>query len=244
MKNILYTIILCFLFSSGVFADYEAGMDAYNAGDNETPLKREYYRILTYSFDGDSDDFMATLSSPLRKNEEDSPLVRDMFAKQLAYDPYVDSKLPFCATLLAWASSEYDISILNEMMFVLTENITVSTSEEKVSADGFSLNLEEGSMYLAGIYPLLDLDADEIDDEYKIVSFLLNKKTADSLSNLFYGQFIKGLLEPGKDKLGVMIAVYADTDELAESKAREFIDYLNVFIDKLEKKRNKIMTVQ
>ena len=36
MKNILYTIILSFLFSSVCLADYEAGMDAYNAGDYET----------------------------------------------------------------------------------------------------------------------------------------------------------------------------------------------------------------
>ena len=39
MKNILYTIILSLLFSSGVFGEWEAGMDAYNAGDYETALK-------------------------------------------------------------------------------------------------------------------------------------------------------------------------------------------------------------
>ena len=39
MKNILYTIILSFLFSSSVFADWDAGMDAYNAGDFQTALK-------------------------------------------------------------------------------------------------------------------------------------------------------------------------------------------------------------
>ena len=39
MKNILYTIILSFLFSSGVFADWEAGVDAYQAGDYATALK-------------------------------------------------------------------------------------------------------------------------------------------------------------------------------------------------------------
>ena len=39
MKNILYTIILSFLFLSHVFADFQAGMDAYNAGDYETAYK-------------------------------------------------------------------------------------------------------------------------------------------------------------------------------------------------------------
>jgi TPR repeat protein len=39
MKNILYTIILSFLFSSSVFADWKAGLDAYNAGDFQTALK-------------------------------------------------------------------------------------------------------------------------------------------------------------------------------------------------------------
>ena len=39
MKNIFYTIILSFLFSSGVFADWEAGVDAYQAGDYKTALK-------------------------------------------------------------------------------------------------------------------------------------------------------------------------------------------------------------
>ena len=39
MKNILYTIILSFLFSFSVFADWEAGVDAYQAGDYKTALK-------------------------------------------------------------------------------------------------------------------------------------------------------------------------------------------------------------
>ena len=39
MKNILYTIILSFLFSSSVFADFEAGIDAFLAGDSETAIK-------------------------------------------------------------------------------------------------------------------------------------------------------------------------------------------------------------
>ena len=39
MKNILYTIILSFLFSFSVFADWKAGLDAYNAGDFQTALK-------------------------------------------------------------------------------------------------------------------------------------------------------------------------------------------------------------
>ena len=36
MKNILYAIILSFLFSSSVFADLESVVDAYEAGDYET----------------------------------------------------------------------------------------------------------------------------------------------------------------------------------------------------------------
>jgi hypothetical protein len=39
MKNILYTIILSLLFSFSVFADWEAGVDAYQAGDYKTALK-------------------------------------------------------------------------------------------------------------------------------------------------------------------------------------------------------------
>ena len=39
MKNILYTIILSFLFSSHVFADYQAGQDAHIKGDYATALK-------------------------------------------------------------------------------------------------------------------------------------------------------------------------------------------------------------
>ena len=39
MKNILYTIILSFLFSSSVFADYQAGEDAHIKGDYATALK-------------------------------------------------------------------------------------------------------------------------------------------------------------------------------------------------------------
>ena len=39
MMNVLRTIILSFLFSFSVFADWEAGVDAYQAGDYKTALK-------------------------------------------------------------------------------------------------------------------------------------------------------------------------------------------------------------
>ena len=52
MKNILYTIILSFLFSSGVFADWEAGVDAYQAGDYATALKE--FRRLAEQGDADA----------------------------------------------------------------------------------------------------------------------------------------------------------------------------------------------
>jgi len=39
MKNILYTIILSFLFSFSVFADYQAGVNALDNGDHKTALK-------------------------------------------------------------------------------------------------------------------------------------------------------------------------------------------------------------
>ena len=39
MKNMLRTLMLSFLFSSGVFADFEAGLDAYEQGDYATALK-------------------------------------------------------------------------------------------------------------------------------------------------------------------------------------------------------------
>ena len=38
-SKVLYTIILSFLFSSSVFADFRAGVDAYQAGDYATALK-------------------------------------------------------------------------------------------------------------------------------------------------------------------------------------------------------------
>ena len=39
MKNILYTIILSFLFSFSVFADWEAAQDAYEAGDYKAAFR-------------------------------------------------------------------------------------------------------------------------------------------------------------------------------------------------------------
>ena len=52
MKNILYTIILSFLFSFSVFADWEAGVDAYQAGDYATALKE--FRPLAEQGDADA----------------------------------------------------------------------------------------------------------------------------------------------------------------------------------------------
>ena len=39
MKNILYTIILSFLFSFSVFADWGAAQDAYDAGDYKAAFR-------------------------------------------------------------------------------------------------------------------------------------------------------------------------------------------------------------
>jgi len=50
MKNILYTVILSFLFSSSVFGDLEAGVDAFLAGDYATALKE--YRAAAALGDG------------------------------------------------------------------------------------------------------------------------------------------------------------------------------------------------
>ena len=52
MKNILYTIILSFFFSSSVFGDLQAGKDAYNVGDYETALKE--FRPLAEQGDADA----------------------------------------------------------------------------------------------------------------------------------------------------------------------------------------------
>ena len=52
MKNILHTIILSFLFSFSVFADWEAGVDAYQAGDYATALKE--FKLLAEQGDADA----------------------------------------------------------------------------------------------------------------------------------------------------------------------------------------------
>ena len=59
MKNILYTIILSFLFSSGVFADWEIGAKAYNAGDYATALKE--FRPLAEQGDADAFFFLGQI---------------------------------------------------------------------------------------------------------------------------------------------------------------------------------------
>ena len=51
MKNILYTIILSFLFSFSVFADWEAGVDALEKGDYETA----YIEFITFAERGNVD---------------------------------------------------------------------------------------------------------------------------------------------------------------------------------------------
>lgn len=52
--------------------------------------------------------------------------------------------------------------------------VTVTGSAEFVSLEGFGKQVVNGEVWLAGAYPLLDLDAADINQEYEKVSFLHN----------------------------------------------------------------------
>lgn len=184
-------------------------------------MNNRSYRMATICPAGMSQALKDYLAGPSAEGDTRMAM-RDAIALRLLA-PFADSALPFCCTAVGWAAKSTAPQLLHAKLSLLNE-LTVSTSRDKVSTEGFVHNLAEGTIQLVGVYPLLDADGADVRAEYERVSFGHNKETTDQLFEWSYAALLRRALR--SDDLGIVIAVLAQSDALAESKAREAISLL------------------
>jgi len=178
------------------------------------------YRIVTLCPSGMSSALKDFLEMPA--DDDGMLMMRDIIAINLL-KPYGDTSLPFCCTFLGWASSEYPARELEEALSLLN-NLKVANGDNIISTEGFSQTLDNGRIQLVGAYPLLDIPEPTRSKEYKKVSFIINKKATDKIFEWSYRTLLRGALD--SDIFGIVIAVQANNDSLADEKIHEAVALL------------------
>ena len=177
------------------------------------------YNIATLSPQGISKELHSYLNAPISL-ADGSPyqgkMVNRDYLAQTMLAPFEKSNLPFCCTFLGWSTIDNEQPLIRLMS--LFDQLTITNGEDCVSAEGFSRNLGNGIMQIKGAYPLLDI-SDNRTDEYNKISFLGNQDMTNDLFTSLHKTFVNGALQ--SDQLGVVCAVIANSNQLAEEKIQE-----------------------
>lgn len=176
-------------------------------------MKSPSYRIVTICPAGMSEQLSAYLNKPVAGAE---PLkTKDAIAIDLT-SPYSDRDLPFAGTVLAWAQA--DVMSGDDLGGWLNCLDELKTSEcgEAVSLEAFLTNVNSGSIALACFYPPSEAG--------RQASLLMRSELRDELFNRFYQNILANALLT--DAAGVMIAVIAEEEGVAESLVNEAISLL------------------
>jgi hypothetical protein len=186
-------------------------------GGREWRMEKPSYRIATLCPMGMSDRLKQYLAGPAGNDPAADLTNRDLIALELL-KPFDDSTLPFCCTLLGWAQPKYEPKVLGHVASSISD-LTVSRSEQRVSAEGNRYDFERGATQLFAVYPLLDIGPAERTTEYETISLLHNKQRYDQMLSHSYELLLAGALET--DEFGIVPAVLAESESLADSKVRE-----------------------
>jgi len=132
---------------------------------------------------------------------------------------FAESRLPFCICLVGWSQGEGD-----ELLKFLTAASEVTSLEgEIVSSEGLTIQTESGTIAIVGAYPLSDSrNPDELAQEYKNISFMLNSDKARSLLNEIHSFFLKDAMKT--DYFGCFVSVAAEDTQIANKKADEIVE--------------------
>ncbi len=179
-------------------------------------MQEPIYRIYTYCPEGISPSLNNYLSQPISEEMTAS----DVIAVNLL-GPFGDTSLPFACTFVGWSTERYENQL--EKMFAKINDLT-TINRQKIAVESLGLSMENGSMQIAGAYPLTDLDRREIEAEYQNVSFIFNRSLTEEMMIWIQHTLIDGLLDT--DNIGVICAVMGDSEKLVESKMQEILSLL------------------
>ncbi|NLB18541.1 MAG: hypothetical protein GX825_07425, partial [Syntrophomonadaceae bacterium] len=182
-------------------------------------MQNPRYRISTYCPQGMS----PTLKTYLSQLIDEEMTTADVIAANLL-GPFQDTDLPFACTFVGWSSEHNEEQLEN--LFAKLNDLTISSSQQKISLEILTVTLNGGCLLVAGAYPLLDLHQKQIEAEYQNVSFILNRHVVEDMIDWIQGTMINGLLET--DKIGVICTVLGDSEKLLDKKMKEILSLLQV----------------
>jgi hypothetical protein len=162
------------------------------------------------------------LNSYLNKPAENAEgmLVKDTIALEITRH-YADCDLPFAGTILAWGRSDsIDSDGLRKWLNCL-QDLKIPASEEVVSLEAFVWTVDEGSIAVAGFYPIATLPEAQATTAYKEASLLINKERQKEIVESAYRRILAGTLRT--DRLGMIIAILAEDEQVAHSMIREAV---------------------
>ncbi len=185
-------------------------------------MESPVYRIVTLCPTAISDQLSAFLGSSAGRKESPTLTMRDIIA-MVILDPFRESALPFCCSFLGWAATETEAHALQQMFTSLNE-LTGAVSDSPVTAESFQTHVDGGTIALGAAYPIQDATEESAYEQYTSVSLLHNSHVRDDLLRWSYETFLRGAL--ATDPLGVLIAVLATSDEVADRKIAEAVNLL------------------
>lgn len=185
-------------------------------------MESPVYRIVTLCPTGISDQLSAFLGRSAGHEEHPTLTMRDVIGMTIL-DPFTESRLQFCCTFLGWAAAQAESDALQQMFTALNE-LTGAVTDLPVTAESFLTQVDGGMIGIGAAYPIQDASEESAYEQYTSVSLLHNSEVRDELLRWSYGTLLRGAL--ATDPLGVLVAILATGDEVADRKIAEAVNLL------------------
>lgn len=171
---------------------------------NTTPSSQEFIDFLHSEFQDSGQTYMSVIGQTLNWNTMKH-----------------DSKITYVASVLAWGAPCVDKELMRQSVVGALEPMTAVNSCELVSVDCLGYVLEDTNVFVAGGYPLVDVDPSQRSDVYLALSHMSYPDMTQSLADDFYSTILKkdafskiGGLPP----LGCIYSVISLDDSVAHEK--------------------------
>lgn len=149
---------------------------------NSTPNNQDFIEFLNSNYQDSDETYMAVLGNMLNWNFKQH-----------------DEKFTFAATVLAWGAPMIDKELIRQSVVGSLEPVTGVNSQELISVDCLGYEFEGTNIFIAGGYPLVDVDPSQRADVYEAISHMYYPDQTRSIASDFYSHI---LLEDAYNKLG------------------------------------------
>jgi len=184
-------------------------------------MKASAYRIATCCPAGMSAELTAYINQP-SKNVSNM-LTKDVIALDLT-GRFQDTDIRFGGAILAWARNE----VMNSQDFAQWLNSLSSMrahgTKEVVAFEASTSKLDLGTIGQGRFYPVDGLTPQAAGELYQKVGFFNKSQAVDERSLFDYRRTLANALNT--DAIGIIVAVLAESEELAEMQVRDALALL------------------